>query len=669
MRSRCLQHLDCCVKNRNRAARHEGKCHRQCLLDNHHRLNATASSLALLRAFRSRNARHDAVLSEIVRDYSAVSTMALEAEVKNGCFRREEELKPQSLVLHASSQTRRFFPLSQPRPPTPFQKNQQKTRTAQLEKEAHELRAESSEASQLIGALRQEAARGARAAEAEKELQEARKEAAAAYKEKSRIAEEALENSRALAAARERNEAQSKSLEMAAKETEELRKRSEELSEAADAATKAAAASEEELRERLRLKEQAISRAAALESEVAELSRRLVELRTTEIERMNAVNEQCEQMLRSARSAARGAAALAAARGAATAAAVGGAASGFLERAFFGGRRSGGGSGGGGREAAAAESSSGFRVGRGGSNVAAAASNDDGGDDDGDNDLLLVPPPPPPSLLPDTLAACLPPHAGGAYAAAFDRSGKSWRRGEKRSCWFSLASISEDLNKEKGSLFFSLLPFFRKKKHTQKTGRALATAGADRVVRIWEPSSLAAAGAGGGAATAAGGRSSRGSGNGGNNPSSSSASVGCVGSLHGMLDTVTCLAFTCDGRGLLAGGEDRALRLWEVNVGGGGGGGAGNISSSSSSSSMLGSGRVRHTLTGHTAKVTCCSTSPADPRVALSAGSDRTVKLWDLRRGFCSQSLPCGSACHSAAFSADGVLVFTGHFDGGLRAW
>ena len=144
-----------------------------------------------------------------------------------------------------------------------------------------------------------------------------------------------------------------------------------------------------------------------------------------------------------------------------------------------------------------------------------------------------------------------------------------------------------------------------------------------------------------------------------------------------MLDTVTCLAFTCDGRGLLAGGEDRALRLWEVNVSSSSSSGPSSSfspsstssSSPSSSSSMLGSGRVRHTLTGHAGRVTCCSASPADPAVALSAGSDRAVKLWDLRRGFCSQSLLCGSACHSAAFSADGALVFSGHFDGALRAW
>lgn len=42
--------------------------------------NAAASSLALLRALRSRNAR-DAAFSEIVQDYSVVSTMALEAQV------------------------------------------------------------------------------------------------------------------------------------------------------------------------------------------------------------------------------------------------------------------------------------------------------------------------------------------------------------------------------------------------------------------------------------------------------------------------------------------------------------------------------------------------------------------------------------------------------------
>ena len=51
--------------------------------------DAAASSLALLRALRSRNARHDAALSEIVRDYSAVSTVALEAQVSGFLGRRK----------------------------------------------------------------------------------------------------------------------------------------------------------------------------------------------------------------------------------------------------------------------------------------------------------------------------------------------------------------------------------------------------------------------------------------------------------------------------------------------------------------------------------------------------------------------------------------------------
>ena len=42
--------------------------------------DAAASSLALLRALRARNER-DWAFSEIVRDYSSVSTMALEAQV------------------------------------------------------------------------------------------------------------------------------------------------------------------------------------------------------------------------------------------------------------------------------------------------------------------------------------------------------------------------------------------------------------------------------------------------------------------------------------------------------------------------------------------------------------------------------------------------------------
>ena len=50
--------------------------------------------------------------------------------------------------------------------------------------------------------------------------------------------------------------------------------------------------------------------------------------------------------------------------------------------------------------------------------------------------------------------------------------------------------------------------------------------------------------------------------------------------LQGMLDTVLEVSFTADDRHVVAAGGDQALRMWDIQ-----------------------SGRVRHTLTGHTAKV------------------------------------------------------------------
>ena len=52
-----------------------------------------------------------------------------------------------------------------------------------------------------------------------------------------------------------------------------------------------------------------------------------------------------------------------------------------------------------------------------------------------------------------------------------------------------------------------------------------------------------------------------------------------TGVLHGMTETVTEVAFTCDAKHVLASGADLAVRMWDVS-----------------------SGRVRHTLTGHSQK-------------------------------------------------------------------
>ncbi len=73
----------------------------------------------------------------------------------------------------------------------------------------------------------------------------------------------------------------------------------------------------------------------------------------------------------------------------------------------------------------------------------------------------------------------------------------------------------------------------------------MASAGSDKVVRLWEPGS--------------------------------GVQTSC---LRGMIDSITDLAFTSDQDHLIAAGSDKSLRLWDI-----------------------GSGRERHTLTGHSDKV------------------------------------------------------------------
>ena len=78
-----------------------------------------------------------------------------------------------------------------------------------------------------------------------------------------------------------------------------------------------------------------------------------------------------------------------------------------------------------------------------------------------------------------------------------------------------------------------------------RSGARLASAGSDKVVRLWEPGSAVQ-----------------------------------TSSLRGMMDSITDLAFTSDQDHIIAAGSDKSLRLWDI-----------------------GSGRERHTLTGHSDKV------------------------------------------------------------------
>lgn len=78
--------------------------------------------------------------------------------------------------------------------------------------------------------------------------------------------------------------------------------------------------------------------------------------------------------------------------------------------------------------------------------------------------------------------------------------------------------------------------------------------------------------------------------------------------------------------------------------------------------------KLKHTLNGHSGKINGVSFIRSATQ-AVSASEDRTIKLWDLTKGFCTSTISTPSIIYSLAVNSSDTSFITGHKDGEVRMY
>ncbi|KAI9340410.1 WD40-repeat-containing domain protein [Zopfochytrium polystomum] len=115
--------------------------------------------------------------------------------------------------------------------------------------------------------------------------------------------------------------------------------------------------------------------------------------------------------------------------------------------------------------------------------------------------------------------------------------------------------------------------------------------------------------------------------------------------LIGSLQAVVSASFSADSEMVLGTSNDNSVKIWGVAT-----------------------SRMRHTLTGHIGKV--FSAKFTDSNKVISGSHDRTIKLWDLAKGYCVQTIFTLSSCNDLdLLDGEGSMIVSGHLDNNLRLW
>ncbi|GMF48116.1 unnamed protein product [Phytophthora fragariaefolia] len=159
--------------------------------------------------------------------------------------------------------------------------------------------------------------------------------------------------------------------------------------------------------------------------------------------------------------------------------------------------------------------------------------------------------------------------------------------------------------------------------------------------------------------------------------STETAKLAPVAALTGHLNSVDAVQVHASGKHVVTGSWDNTVRVWQAPSASEDAGEQRSAKKHKKTASGAGAVSFQQleaeiVLVGHTSYVTGVAFRPTnsehDEDVVVSAGSDRTVRLWDLVTQSCSQSMVGNRAVSDLSVNANG-LVLTAHPDHCIRLW